>query len=106
MKETQPPINSKKQEALIVFQNTVVGLKKEEEMSDGAMHLVGCDPTELTEEDQDLYEKFRSGYFSYQKIFEKYAEQRKSKNKSQKLFLEYIANLLARKFSVSLLKKR
>ena len=98
--EQQPPINNNKQEDLATFQAVVFKLKEEEEKKGEAIHLRECNPAELREEDRDLYEKFLSGYFTFDKTkdFKESREQRKFENDSQKLFFDYISNRLAGKF--------
>ena len=98
--EQQPPINTNRQEELATFQAEIFELKKEEEKGGETIHLKDCNPIELLEEDRILYDKYKSDYFTFAKLkeFEQYQGKRKYDNKSQKVFTEYISNMLTNKF--------
>ena len=107
MKESQPPISNNGLEGLAAFQEEINAIKSAEALT-GEAHLKECDPFELGEEDKDLYEKFKSGYFDSKQKFEEYMGNMIDdiNKKSHNFFVSYVANKISEELSTKFLAER
>jgi hypothetical protein len=78
------------------FRSEVQSLKEKEQnkTEEKTGHFVGCNPDELGEGEREIYEKYVKDILTLEELIEYRKKIIKQGNKSQGIFVGYIANML------------